>query len=600
MKLIQNYLTNNDCYKSGRTITPIGIQIHSIGTGQNTATSLMSYWNQPGISCCVHYLCDAETEGLAYQILPEERRSWADAGFGNNSLITIEQMESDYIKYTGGSSYTVTNEAKFKADVMRAYNTCVELCASICKRKGWNPWTKLSNGLYLISSHNEGRLAGVSSSHVDPDHIWSRFGLSMDGFRNAVAAKLGTSSSTSTELYRIRKAWKDEASQIGAYESLENAKKNCPSGYSVYNSAGKMVYTVKAKGTQASDLSGLSEKAAIKKVAPLYQTVQKSTGMLASVGLAQFCLESAYGSSELAQQANNLHGMKCELSGNTWAGSTWDGKSRYTKKTTEQDSKGNATQVTADFRKYECLEDSIADRAAYFIGAKNGSKLRYPGIAKITDAKKQIELIKSGGYATDVNYVDKLYSLVTKWDLTQYDIIIPSFEAGKKYKLLVDNYIREMPSGGYVGYDELSSGVKKKVVRQGNKVKLKANNVVEAKEIQTTDDGNIWIRIKSGWLAAYVSGTVRLAEYVKDSSSANTDEEEVTFQPYSVQITSADVNIRAGAGTNYASKGFTGKGTFTIVDEATDTSGRKWGLLKAYESKRNGWIALWLDCVKKG
>ena len=49
MKLIQNYLTNNDCYKSGRTITPIGIQIHSIGTGQNTATSLMSYWNQPGI-----------------------------------------------------------------------------------------------------------------------------------------------------------------------------------------------------------------------------------------------------------------------------------------------------------------------------------------------------------------------------------------------------------------------------------------------------------------------------------------------------------------------------------------------------------------------
>lgn len=421
--------------------------------------------------------------------------------------------------------------------------------------------------------------------------------VTWDGFKQKVMQYYnGTSSST--ELYRIRKAWKDEASQIGAYESLENAKKNCPPGYSVYNSAGKMVYTVKTKGTQGSDLAGLSEKAAIKKVAPLYQAVQKSTGMLASVGLAQFCLESAYGSSELAQQANNLHGMKCELSGNTWSDSTWDGKSRYTKKTTEQDSKGNATQVTADFRKYECLEDSIADRAAYFIGAKNGSKLRYPGIAKITDAKKQIELIKSGGYATDVNYVDKLYSLVTKWDLTQYDIIIPYFEVGKKYKLLVDNYIRETPSGGYVGYEELSSGVKKKVVRQGNKVKLKANNVVEAKEVRTTDDGNIWIRIKSGWLAAYVSGTVRLAEYVKDSSSANTDEEEVTFQPYSVQITSADVNIRAGAGTNYASKGFTGKGTFTIVDEATDTSGRKWGLFKAYESKRNGWIALWLDCVK--
>ncbi len=69
-------------------------------------------------------------------------RSWADAGYGNNNLITIEQMESDYIRYTGGASYTVTNSAKFKADVMRAYRGCVELCADICKRYGWNPKKK--------------------------------------------------------------------------------------------------------------------------------------------------------------------------------------------------------------------------------------------------------------------------------------------------------------------------------------------------------------------------------------------------------------------------------------------------------------------------
>lgn len=38
----ENILTNNDCYKSGRTITPIGMQLHTIGTGQNTASSLSS------------------------------------------------------------------------------------------------------------------------------------------------------------------------------------------------------------------------------------------------------------------------------------------------------------------------------------------------------------------------------------------------------------------------------------------------------------------------------------------------------------------------------------------------------------------------------
>ena len=45
---------------------------------------------------------------------------------------------------------------------------------------------------------------------------------------------------------------------------------------------------------------------------------------------------------------------------------------------------------------------------------------------------------------------------------------------------------------------------------------------------------------------------------------------------------------------------YTGKGAFTIVDEATgkiDSSGKtgKWGLLKSYQSSRNGWICLAYD-----
>ena len=77
--------------------------------------------------------------------------------------------------------------------------------------------------------------------------------------------------------------------------------------------------------------------------------------------------------------------------------------------------------VKADFRKYACCEDSIMDRAAYFISAKNGANLRYPGINKLTTYKDQISLIKSGGYATDVNYVKKLTELVERWHLNQYD-----------------------------------------------------------------------------------------------------------------------------------------------------------------------------------
>ena len=52
-----------------------------------------------------------------------------------------------------------------------------------------------------------------------------------------------------TQLYRVRKTWKDAASQIGSYKSLENAKKACKSGYSVFDSAGNVVYTPATKNT---------------------------------------------------------------------------------------------------------------------------------------------------------------------------------------------------------------------------------------------------------------------------------------------------------------------------------------------------------------
>lgn len=145
------------------------------------------------------------------------------------------------------------------------------------------------------------------------------------------------------------------------------------------------------------------------------------TGILASVSMAQFVLESGYGKSELAQNANNVFGMKCSLSGNTWSGSTWDGTSKYTKQTKEQHADGSYETITADFRKYPCVEDSIADHSAYLLGAKNGSKLRYDGLKGCTDYKKAVQIIKDGGYATSLTYVQNLCSIIERWNLTQYD-----------------------------------------------------------------------------------------------------------------------------------------------------------------------------------
>ena len=86
----------------------------------------------------------------------------------------------------------------------------------------------------------------------------------------------------------------------------------------------------------------------------------------ALVSLAQFILETGYGKSELAQNANNCFGMKKSLSRNTWGGSSWDGTSIYKKETQEYEN-GVYVTATADFCKYPSVEKSIADHSAYLL-----------------------------------------------------------------------------------------------------------------------------------------------------------------------------------------------------------------------------------------
>lgn len=63
--------------------------------------------------------------------------------------------------------------------------------------------------------------------------------------------------------------------------------------------------------------------------------------------------------------------------------------------------------------------------------------------------------------------------------------------------------------------------------------------------------------------------------------------------PFKVKISISDLNIRKGPGTDCAKWGkYTGIGVFTIVEEADGPGASKWGLLKSYAEKRNGWISL--------
>ena len=62
---------------------------------------------------------------------------------------------------------------------------------------------------------------------------------------------------------------------------------------------------------------------------------------------------------------------------------------------------------------------------------------------------------------------------------------------------------------------------------------------------------------------------------------------------WTAENTIPDLNIRKGPGTDYGKTGkYTGVGTFTIVEEADGKGASKWGLLKSYQGRRNGWVSL--------
>lgn len=369
MKFVQSILTKNPCYTAGRKITVKGLMLHSVGCSQPKASVFINSWNSASYSnACVHGFIDGN-DGTVYQTLPWNHRGWHAGGDANNTHIGVEMCEPACIKYTGGSTFTCSDMVTAKACAERTYQAAVELFAMLCKEYGLNPLTD-------IISHKEGHAKGIASNHGDPEHLWNglKMGYTMDTFRQAVKAKMSGTVSTPV-----------------------------------------------TSGMQASTFKNMSEGDIIVKVGPLFTADQKKSGVLASVSLAQFILESGYGKSELAQNANNCFGMKKSLSGNTWSGSTWDGSSIYTKQTSEEYVAGTLTTITADFRKYKCVEDSIADHSAYLLGAKNGSKLRYDGLKGCTDYKKAVQIIKDGGYATSSTYVEKLCDIIQRWGLTKYD-----------------------------------------------------------------------------------------------------------------------------------------------------------------------------------
>ena len=238
--------TKCPCYKAGQKMTPKGIVVHSTGApnpnlkryvqpddGNLGYNDNHNSWNEPSNEVIPHLAIGKDKNGnvKTYQVLPFDICCWCVGSGWNGSY----NYNPAYIQFE-----ICEDDLDDKAYCTACYKKAVELCVYLCKKFGFS----ISN----IVSHHEAGASGMGSQHVDPDNWWPKFGYSMNGFRADVRKALNgqsvstTTTKTTNKLYRIRKSWKDEKSQIGAYSSLENAKAACKTGYTVYDEKGNAVY----------------------------------------------------------------------------------------------------------------------------------------------------------------------------------------------------------------------------------------------------------------------------------------------------------------------------------------------------------------------
>ena len=120
----------------------------------------------------------------------------------------------------------------------------------------------------------------------------------------------------------------------------------------------------------------------------------------ASITMAQACLESSDGNSELTRQSNNHFGIKCR---SNWTGPTV---------------RHNDDEANECFRKYGTPEESFRDHSQFLVSSPRYSFLfGYD----IRDYKRWAYGLKQAGYATDPGYPAKLLRIIDEFKLYDLD-----------------------------------------------------------------------------------------------------------------------------------------------------------------------------------
>ena len=172
------------------------------------------------------------TDGRIALYVDEANRSWCSYSPSNDDrAITIEVANDG-----GDPDWHVSD---------KALAALINLCVDICKRNGIKKLNYTGDTSKNLTMHKWFTATGCPGPYLSSKFPYI---ASETNKRLGQTTKTSAKATTTTKhLYRIRKSWTERKSQIGAYSSLDNAKKACKAGYIVFDEKGKAVYSVPAK-----------------------------------------------------------------------------------------------------------------------------------------------------------------------------------------------------------------------------------------------------------------------------------------------------------------------------------------------------------------
>jgi flagellum-specific peptidoglycan hydrolase FlgJ len=131
---------------------------------------------------------------------------------------------------------------------------------------------------------------------------------------------------------------------------------------------------------------------------PAALEIAKRDKIPASFTIAQAALESAWGGSKLAVEANNLFGIKADAS--------WDGL--FVVMPTREVIDGKEIKVDAKWRRYTSMQECLDDHSKFL-----KTQPRYaPAFIHECKGDQFAHYIAAGGYATDPLYASKLNQII--------------------------------------------------------------------------------------------------------------------------------------------------------------------------------------------